>query len=151
MFPTSSIFDMRDSALSKTIKIGYFLLKPTVATQLSNCLYVIFTKISSAVTNSNWRSFFQDLISMVFIMTAYKQMIRINTSRVIAFVADMIIFRNSPIINFPRHTMGSFQNSFWIRNMKNSITKMTFPTFPFPTRMRGTYFNFAQKSFDGVL
>lgn len=131
---------------------------------LSYLFYLVLRQNSCTISFSDMFSFigrcltaFRNHIVNIIFHRSEKQMTRIDTFPVVAFMANHEMLRNSAKMNFPTDPMNSSllsSESFSIRsgfkfidNRHHSIPRIIKRSSPLPTSTNGSFFNFTPKSF----
>lgn len=152
MFPS---FTMDDFQNRTSIDAIFFAKKSTVvffAVYCSNMLYFLFCENVRMLTFAfgGLSSTFRKHIPHVFSVTSCKQMLWINTRRIVAMMADAwFLFCNL----FSRKQKGNSVCQLLMSKLKRAVSALIFTANPNPTRSRNTIagdvcllFNLAPKS-----
>lgn len=124
----------------------FFFVK---ASYFYNLIFIKFNRWMFRAFKVRTSSLFR-FIAHIICMRAYKQMIRINTSLIVALMTHMLCVFNFPKMKLPGKPVGTYHN---LVNFYSAISSRIFTSNPFPTSMKWNKGHFSPESifkFSGV-
>lgn len=142
MFPSNSIKNWIDAVFPYTKLFGKFKSSVFIGDiRRTNFKNLFFRQFGLAVSFPSRYAALLRHIFIVYVCSSNKQMVRVNTRRVIAGMKNPFSFWYISIMQKPRNAMGSGDISVF----KSPISIPIFKRFPYPARF--CFFNILKKSF----
>ena len=104
-------------------------------------------RVADMFPSENNSTILVEHIRNIVFLSAQEKMRRIDTTRIIAFMANKSAGRNIPIGNDPRKTVGKFYTIPFSSAHNGTITRPSLGTSPFPTFLWTFLFNISPKPF----
>jgi len=145
MLPCLPLLDVPDCSSGNIVTSGNLCPGAIVSSDIND---VLTRKLAANMDLSTWLSSFTDFVGNIVCQGAKKEMIRINTRRIVAAMENACIFWNLTIKVFVGESRGNHRNMSAPRSSDTTIAFWRLRTEPQPTpHSVGIEKNFIQEAF----